>query len=92
MRAVVPSANHLERFLEAVQAVRSTAAGVPETSYYPAIARLLEEVGGEPRSSGRAVIHIRDQGDGIPDGGLFVVRPNGPVYATDANWEQSRRR
>lgn len=31
----------------------------------------------------RPVINIRDQGGGIPDGGLFVVRPWGPVTAAD---------
>ena len=73
----------LARFLEAIHAVHATGAGVPETSYYPTIARLLEDVGGLLRPKVRPVINIRDQGSGIPDGGLFVVRAGGPVTAAD---------
>jgi hypothetical protein len=73
----------LARFLEAVHAVHATGAAVPETSYYPAIARLLEDVGGLLSPKVRPVINIRDQGSGIPDGGLFVVRAGGPVTAAD---------
>jgi len=62
--------------------VRATGAGVPETSYYPAIARLLEDVGATLTPRVRPVIHIRDQGSGIPDGGLFVERPGGPLGST----------
>jgi len=56
---------------------------VPETSYYPAISRLLEDVGLTLTPKVRPVINIRDQGSGIPDGGLFVVRAGGPVTAVD---------
>lgn len=73
----------LERFLKAVHAVRATGAAVPETSYYPAISRLLEDVGMTLTPKVRPVINIRDQGSGIPDGGLFVVRAGGPVTAVD---------
>lgn len=77
------STRHLERFLSAVHAVHSTGAAVPETSYYPHIARLLEDIGGGLSPRVRPVIHIRDQGSGIPDGGLFVVRASGPIHADD---------
>ncbi len=76
-------ARHLERFLSALHAVHSTGAAVPETSYYPHISRLLEDVGATLSPRVRPVIHIRDQGSGLPDGGLFVVRPRGPVHAGD---------
>lgn len=74
---------HLERFLNAVHAVHSTGAAVPETSYYPAISRLLEDVGATLSPKVRPVINIRNQGSGIPDGGLFVARSSGPVTAAD---------
>ncbi len=71
----------LERFLKAVHDVHATGAGVPETSYYPAISRLLEDVGKTLTPKVRPVINIRNEGAGIPDGGLFVVRARGPVTA-----------
>jgi hypothetical protein len=80
----MPSAtSHLERFLSAVHAIHSRGAGVPETSYYPDVKRLLEDVGGTLSPKVQPVIHIRDQGSGIPDGGLFIARQSGPVYADD---------
>jgi hypothetical protein len=74
---------NLESFLRTVHGVRATGAAVPETSYYPAISQLLERVGAALKPPVKPVIHIRDQGSGIPDGGLFVVRPSGPVNAPD---------
>lgn len=74
---------HLERFLKAVHDTHSTGAAQPETSYYPDIKRLLEDVGAQLSPKVRPVIQIRNQGSGIPDGGLFVVRPSGPVHSTD---------
>jgi len=48
-------------------------AGVPETSGYPALARLLDEVGGTLKPKVRCIIHPKNKGDGIPDGGLFTA-------------------
>jgi hypothetical protein len=80
----MPSATgHLERFLSAAHAIHSRGAGVPETSYYPDVKRLLEDVGATLSPKVQPVIHIRDQGSGIPDGRLFVVRQSGPVHADD---------
>lgn len=73
----------LERFLASVHIVRRTGSGLPETSYYPAIHRLLDDVGGTLTPRVTPVIHLRNQGSGIPDGGLFVVRPSGPVELDD---------
>jgi len=74
---------HLERFLNAVHNIHSSGAGQPETSYYPDIKRLLEDVGAQLSPKVRPVIHIRNQGSGIPDGGLFVDRKPGPVHSSD---------
>ena len=80
---MVSTAGHLERFLRAVHNVHATGAAVPETSYYPSISRLLEDVGVTLTPQVRPVINIRNSGSGIPDGGLFVVRPSGPVHTVD---------
>jgi hypothetical protein len=74
---------HLERFLNAVHDIQSTGAAQPETSYYPDIKRLLEDVGAQLTPKVRPVIHIRNQGSGIPDGGLFVDHKSGPVHSSD---------
>lgn len=83
--------HQLERFLKAVHAVHATGAAVPETSYYPAISRLLEDVGKTLTPKVRPVINIRNEGAGIPDGGLFVVRARGPVTAANPRRGSSAR-
>ena len=65
----------LERFFKAVHDVHATGAGVPETSYYPAISRLLEDVGKTLTPKVRPVINIRNEGAGIPDGGRSSCGP-----------------
>lgn len=54
---------------------------MPETSYYPAISRLFQDVGATLTPKVKPVVNIRDEGSGIPDGGLFVVRAGGPIDA-----------
>ena len=79
----MPRGGHLERYLRALHAVHSTGGAVAETSFYPAVSRLLEDVGSDLTPKILPVINIRDEGSGIPDGGLFVQRPRGPVSAAD---------
>src|SRR5437870_5484014 len=79
----MPTRGHLERYLRAVHAVHSTGGAVAETSFYPAVSRLLEDVGSHLTPKVLPVINIRDEGSGIPDGGLFVQRARGPVSAAD---------
>ena len=43
-----------------------------ETSYYPALANLLNEVGKTLKPKVRCIVHLQDTGGGIPDGGLFT--------------------
>lgn len=43
-----------------------------ETSYYPALANLLNEVGKTLKPKVRCIIQLQDTGGGIPDGGLFA--------------------
>jgi hypothetical protein len=63
----------LVEYLNAVMAVRSTGAGVPETSYYPALSNLFNAVGKTLKPKVRCVINLSNQGAGIPDGGLFTA-------------------
>src|SRR5215469_11145883 len=63
----------LEEYLTELKAIRTTGAGVPETSYYPAIANLFNAVGKTLKPRVRCIIHTRNQGAGIPDGGLFTA-------------------
>ncbi len=85
----VPAGGHLHRFLRSVSAIHATGGAVAETSYYPAVARLLEDVGATLNPRVRPVIHVRDQGSGIPDGGLFVERPAGPLASIPDPMEMS---
>ena len=56
---------YLNRLLE------NHVAGVKETSNYPALARLFNEVG--KKLQVRCIIHPRSKGAGIPDGGFFTA-------------------
>jgi hypothetical protein len=48
--------------------------GVPETSGYPALSKLLNAVGDSLKPKISAVIHPANNGAGIPDGGLFSLK------------------
>ena len=56
-----------------IGAIRATGANVPETSFYPALANLLNAVGQDLSPKVRCVINLRNRGAGIPDGGLFTA-------------------
>jgi hypothetical protein len=77
----------VESFLRAVREVRD-AGGVAETSFYPAIAALVNEAGAHLAPRVRCIIHPRNRGAGIPDGGLFTADQVGvgdrPVLPEDA--------
>lgn len=60
-------------YLDELKAIRATGAGVPETSYYPALSNLLNAVGKTLKPKVRCVINLSNQGAGIPDGGLFTA-------------------
>ncbi|HJT79118.1 MAG TPA: N-6 DNA methylase, partial [Gemmataceae bacterium] len=59
-------------YLRELYEVRSTGAGVKETSYYPALANLLNAVGHTLKPRVRCVINLANRGAGMPDGGLFT--------------------
>ena len=58
-------------YFSEVRAIHASGAGVAETSYYPVISNLLSGLGGTLKPKVRAIIHLQNQGAGIPDGGLF---------------------
>jgi len=62
----------LKTYAEALKKIRSSGAGVEETSYYPALSNLLNDVGEELKPKVHCIINIRSKGAGIPDGGLFI--------------------
>jgi len=63
----------LEQYLSQIQQVRATGAGGPETSYYPALANLFNAVGKTLKPGVRCVMNLKQQGAGMPDGGLFTA-------------------
>ena len=63
--------NLIERYLTDVGEVRGTQSNVPETSFYPALERLLSDIGKSLSPKVRCVIGMANRGAGLPDGGLF---------------------
>jgi len=51
--------------------IRRTGANVAETSFYPALERLLSDIGKTLSPKVRCVINLANRGAGLPDGGLF---------------------
>ncbi|MEX0676990.1 MAG: type ISP restriction/modification enzyme [Pirellulales bacterium] len=66
------AARILEAYLSELKAVRATGAGVPETSYYPALSNLFNAVGKTLKPKVRCVMNLKNLGAGMPDGGLFT--------------------
>jgi hypothetical protein len=64
--------NPLETYLKDFGEIRSTGAGVAETSYYPALSNLLNEIGKTLKPKVHCTIHPSSRGAGLPDGGLFT--------------------
>jgi hypothetical protein len=64
--------NPLETYLKDMRDIRSTGAAVAETSYYPALSTLLNEVGKGLKPKVRCVVTIANRGAGLPDVGLFT--------------------
>jgi hypothetical protein len=63
--------NMIKRYLTDMGEVRRTGSHVAETSFYPALERLLSDIGKTLSPKVRCVINIANRGAGLPDGGLF---------------------
>ena len=66
------SENAIEQYLTDMAEVRSTRANVAETSFYPALEKLLTHIGKKLHPKVKCVINLANQGAGFPDGGLFT--------------------
>ena len=64
--------NPLATYLRELCDIRSSGAAVKETSYYGALANLLNEVGRGFKPRVQCIINPKNQGAGIPDGGFFT--------------------
>ncbi|MBA3943929.1 MAG: N-6 DNA methylase [Herpetosiphonaceae bacterium] len=63
----------VEAYLQDLHTIHASGSAVRETSYYPALERLLNEIGKLLKPRVRCVLTLRNQGAGIPDGGLFTA-------------------
>ncbi len=61
----------LEKYLRELRSIRGSGSWVPETSYYPALRDLMNEVGAGLKPKVKCIVHV-SHGAGIPDGGLFT--------------------
>jgi hypothetical protein len=62
----------VETYIRELPEIRSSGEAVPETSYYGALAALLNEIGKSLKPRVRCIVNLRNRGAGIPDGGLFT--------------------
>jgi hypothetical protein len=63
--------NPIERYLTDMGEVRGSRSNVAETSFYPALERLLSDIGKRLSPKVRCVINLANRGARLPDGGLF---------------------
>jgi hypothetical protein len=62
----------VEKYLRDLRDIRSSGSAVKETSYYGALEHLLNEIGATLKPLVRCIIHPKNRGAGLPDGGLFT--------------------
>ena len=65
--------SEVETFLRMFAEIRATGVGRPETSFYPAVANLLNGIGSELKPKVLCVFQLRNRGAGMPDAGLFTA-------------------
>lgn len=63
----------VENYLRELAHIRSSGSAVPETSYYPALSSLLNEIGKTLKPKVKCIINLKNKGAGLPDGGLFTL-------------------
>ncbi len=62
----------VETYLADLRDTHLSGAGVEETSYYTALANLLNEIGRKLKPKVRCIINLQNAGAGLPDGGFFT--------------------
>src|SRR5580704_17861417 len=63
----------LEKFLHDVGEIHSSHSAVDESPYYGSLEVLLNEIGNTLKPRVRCIIHPKNKGAGLPDGGLFTA-------------------
>jgi hypothetical protein len=63
----------LETYLTSLLEIRASAAGTKETSSYPALHALLNDVGDDLKPKVRCILQLANKGAGNPDGGLYTA-------------------
>jgi len=63
----------VEVYLKQVGEIHASGAAVAETSYYPALETLLNEIGADLKPKVRCIVNPADRGAGIPDIGLYTA-------------------
>jgi len=63
----------LETYLQDLAQIRTSGANVKELSFYPALKDLLDAAGKELKPKVQSVLSLKNQGGGMPDGGLFTA-------------------
>jgi len=63
----------VETYFQDLREIRSARAGVQETTYYAALANLLDAVGKTLKPRVRCILQLQNRGAGNPDGGLFTA-------------------
>jgi hypothetical protein len=63
----------VETYFQDLCEIRSARAGVQETTYYAALANLLDAVGKTLKPRVRCILQLQNRGAGNPDGGLFTA-------------------
>ncbi len=63
----------LEKYLHDANEIHSSHSAVDETTYYGSLEVLLNEIGKSLKPRVRCIIHPKNKGAGLPDGGLFTA-------------------
>ncbi|MDQ2777078.1 MAG: hypothetical protein M3Y57_19480 [Acidobacteriota bacterium] len=64
--------NAAETYFQELRDIQATGSGVQETSYYGPLSNLLNAVGRQMVPRVHCVVHLQNEGAGIPDAGLFT--------------------
>lgn len=70
----MPAEYTVSAYVAELRAIRNTGAAMAETSFYPSLSNLLNSAGAILKPQVLFSTQLRDQGAGMPDGGLFPSR------------------
>ncbi len=62
----------VKNYIQDLFHIRASGSSVEETSYYPVLSNLLNEIGGQLKPKVSCIMNIANRGAGLPDGGLFT--------------------